>query len=168
MSSIHSTSINSPRELASLIKNTKCVIIKFSASWCGPCQNKEFKHNYSMLKEEFAPFSYIKFVELDLDDDDEIVNSTKYYDFAIKSIPHFKFCYEGDIIGMYDGAQSLPEIYNNLKKVVRNVQKENEKNSSQITQSTQSTQSTHSTHQSISNSQNQSRESTRDTRKNQF
>ncbi len=128
MSFVHDTLVNSPRELASLIKKTKCVIIKFSASWCVPCQNKEFKHNYSMLKEEFASFPYIKFVELDLDQDDEIVNSTKYYDFAIKSIPHFKFCYEGDIIGIYNGAQSLPEIYNNLKKVVKNVQKEQEQN----------------------------------------
>ncbi len=124
MSFTNSTQVGSPKELATLIKKTKCVVIKFSARWCGPCQNHEFKHNYNMLKEEFSRYSEIKFVELDLDDDDEIVNSTKYYDFAIKSIPHFKFCYDGNIIDQYDGAQSLIQIYENLKKVVRVIESE--------------------------------------------
>ena len=137
MSFVHDTIVGSARELAYLIKKTKCVIIKFSAKWCNPCQNKEFKHNYEMLKQEFSVYPDIKFVELDLDEDDEIVNSTKYYDFAIKTIPHFKFCFEGDIISQYDGPQSLKEIYINLKKVVKLI----ENNSSSTSTSTSTSSS---------------------------
>ena len=74
---------DSPLELAKLIKNTKCVILKFSAGWCGPCKTPEFVNNYGLLKKEFSKFNNIKFIEFDVDEDSELVNSTKYYDFKI-------------------------------------------------------------------------------------
>jgi thioredoxin-like negative regulator of GroEL len=108
---------NSPIELAKLIKSSKCVLIKFGASWCGPCQSPEFKNNFELLKKEFARYKEIKIIVLDVDDDSEVVNSTEYYNFNIKSIPHFKFCFEGNIIKEYDGIHCLNDILSNLTKV---------------------------------------------------
>ncbi len=116
----------SPRELAKLIKSSKCVLIKFGASWCGPCQSFEFKNNFELMKKEFARYKEIKIITLDVDDDADLVNSTDYYDFNIKSIPHFKFCYEGSIIKDYDGIHCLNDILNNLTKVAAIIEAEKE------------------------------------------
>lgn len=116
----HKEEITKPKDLAKLIKNTKCVIIKFSAKWCGPCQNKEFKLNYEKLKLFYKQYDYINFIELDLDDDDEIISNTNYYDFKVKSIPHFKICYEGSIVDEFTGSSNLEDINNFLKVVVKN------------------------------------------------
>lgn len=128
--------IESPKDMAKLIKKTKCVIVKFSANWCGPCQNYQFKHNYEDLKENCEKYSdFIKFVELDVDEDNEIVNSTKYYDFKIKSIPHIKFCFDGDIIKEYNGINCLDDILKNINKVIELVLTERAEQSGQSTQS---------------------------------
>lgn len=145
--------IETPKDLAKLIKGTKCVVIKFSASWCGPCQNYQFKHNYQELKQQCEKYNFIKFIELDVDDDSEIVNSTKYYDFAIKSIPHIKFCFDGNIIKEYNGINCLDDILQNINKVVQLVMTEQAKQSEQLEQSNliNSTGSTGSEQRSSSN-----------------
>jgi thioredoxin-like negative regulator of GroEL len=118
-----------PLELAKIIKNSKCVLIKFGASWCGPCQNREFLNNLGLIEKEFARYHKdIKIIILDVDDDAEVVNSTEYYDFKINSIPQFKFCYDGSIIKEYNGIHCLNEILENLTKVASIIDAENANN----------------------------------------
>ncbi len=113
------TKINEPIDLAKIIKNTKCVVLKFSASWCGPCQNREFKKRYYNIKDEFSEYSDIKFIEFDVDDDAGIVNDTEYYDFGISSIPHFKICYDGNIVKDFTGGGHLDDIKEIVQAVVK-------------------------------------------------
>lgn len=56
-------------------------VIKFSASWCGPC--KIMSPIFNKIK-EMEDFKNIEFIEMDIEDDDvfEFVN-----DFNIKSVP---------------------------------------------------------------------------------
>ena len=74
-----------PKELSTMLNETKCTVLKFSASWCGPCQNKDFLKAYHVLKEQFVDNPDVLFLELDVDENEELVN-----DFNIRSIPTFK------------------------------------------------------------------------------
>ena len=111
--------ISEPKDLAKLIKKTKCVILKFSATWCGPCQNKEFKKKYEELKSNYTNQVSIKFIELDLDKNEELINDTQYYNFNVSSIPHFKICYDGNVVEQYTGASNLDDINNYINTVLK-------------------------------------------------
>ncbi len=100
---------NEPKDLAAFIKANKCVVLKFSASWCGPCKNPEFLRKYRNLKYTYTS-DLIKFCEFDIDVDSTIVNDTEYYQFDIKSIPHFKICYDGNIVTDFTGGGHLDDI----------------------------------------------------------
>lgn len=113
-----SLNLETPKDLARLIKNNLCVVIKFSASWCGPCQNPNFKKAYVQLVKSYEKIDEIVFVELDCDANDDLVSDTRYYNFAIKSIPHFKICYEGNIVSEING-QQLDNIKEILDAVVK-------------------------------------------------
>ena len=103
------------KSLTKLIKENEIVVLKFSAQWCGPCQNPQFKINYNMLKEKFNT-EKIKFLEFDIDEDKDIVEDTEHYNFKIQSIPHFKICYKGNIINEINGSK-LEEINSILLKL---------------------------------------------------
>ncbi len=114
-----SSQFDTPKDLAKCIKNTKCVVLKFSATWCGPCQNKEFKKRYHNVKDSFKGYSDIKFIEFDVDEDSELVNDTQYYDFSVSSIPHFKICYDGNIVKDFTGGGHLDDINEIVSAVVK-------------------------------------------------
>jgi thiol-disulfide isomerase/thioredoxin len=110
--------INSPKELAILIKKNYTVIIKISASWCGPCKNKKFLESYHSLKSNYSDISNIKFVELDIDDDSEIIDSKKYYDIDVDSVPTFIIANNGSFTKKYVGGGYLNDINEYLSKIV--------------------------------------------------
>ena len=93
-------------ELNTILKNTKCVILKFSASWCGPCQNKDFLNEYHALKDEFIGNTEVLFLELDVDDDEELVN-----EFNITSVPTFKIFNSGKLLSEYTGAGNFEKMF---------------------------------------------------------
>lgn len=117
---IISEKINLPKDLFLIIKKTPIVIIKVSASWCGPCKNKIFLESYNKLKSSYSQISEIKFIELDVDDDANILNDTKYYNIDITSIPTFLISKNSVFTRKYIGCVYLNEIneyiYNNITK----------------------------------------------------
>ena len=110
--------IKSSKDLAMAIKKNLLVIIKISATWCGPCKNKKFLESYHNLKSSFLNNPNIKFVELDVDDDCEIIGNKKYYDLEIDSVPTFLIAKDGSFIKKYVGGGFLKDINEYLLEVV--------------------------------------------------
>lgn len=106
--------IDSSQKLAKLIKENTCVIIKISASWCGPCKNKEFLNNYYSLKDKFINHNNIKFVELDIDENSDIIEDKKYYNIEINSVPTFMISKNGNFTRKYEGTTHINTIYKYL------------------------------------------------------
>ncbi len=102
--------INSSQKLARLIKENTCVIIKISASWCGPCKNKEFLANYHKLKDNYSGVSDVKFVELDIDANSDIIEDKNYYDIEVNSVPTFLISKNGCFTRKYEGTTHLQSI----------------------------------------------------------
>ena len=64
-------------------------------------------------------------LKLDVDENSDIVNDTEFYDFGISSIPHFKICYEGNIVKDFTGGGHLDDIKEIVNSVIKkdNLQK---------------------------------------------
>lgn len=103
--------IESPRDLALVIKSNTVVVIKFSARWCGPCKDKMFLSKYNELKKAFESVPNIKFVELDIDVDADIIESKEYYDIEIDSVPTFMLASNGNFTNKWSGTNCLDQIY---------------------------------------------------------
>lgn len=110
--------IDSSQKLAKLIKENTCVIIKISASWCGPCKNKEFLNNYHGLKDKFSSYNNIKFVELDIDENSDMIEDKSYYNIEINSVPTFMIAKNGNFTRKYEGTSHLGFIYKYLSESV--------------------------------------------------
>ena len=109
-----------PLDFANLITQTPCLLVKFSASWCGPCKSKEFKENYNRLKAKYAnQKDIIKFIELDIDEFEELVQNKEYYDIDVESIPFFKLAYKGSWAKNYKGTACIGDIDNALHQIVK-------------------------------------------------
>lgn len=109
-SDLISISISSSKDLALLIKQNYIVVIKISASWCGPCKNKKFLHDYHQIKSKYENMSGVKFVELDVDDDSDIIEDTKYYKIDIDSVPTFLISKKGSFTRKYIGCGYFEQI----------------------------------------------------------
>ena len=114
-----SNKISNSKELANMIKKNLLVIIKISASWCGPCKNKKFLESYNNLKLSYLDCDNIKFIELDIDEDKEIIEDDKYYDIEIDSVPTFLISKKGSFTRKYIGCGYLNEINEYLLEVIK-------------------------------------------------
>lgn len=103
-------------ELMSILKNSKCVVIKFSAKWCGPCKNPKFLNSYNELKENYKN-SDVVFFEFDVDDNEDLVNDEKF-NFNISSIPMIKIYNNGKKFSEYLGTVFLKEIRTDIDNLV--------------------------------------------------
>ncbi len=110
--------IESSKDLAITIKKNLLVIIKISATWCGPCKNKKFLESYHKLRSSFSKYNNIKFVELDIDKDNEIIENKKYYDIEIDSVPTFLIAKNGSFTKKYVGGGYLNEINEYLLETI--------------------------------------------------
>ena len=107
--------IDSPDQLAKIITENLCVVIKISACWCGPCKNKHFLEMYCRLKDNYKKFDSVKFIELDIDDDLDILEDNNYYDISVKSVPTFLIASNGNFIKKFEGgSDSILESINTI------------------------------------------------------
>jgi thiol-disulfide isomerase/thioredoxin len=102
--------IDSPKKLARLIKDNTCVVIKLSASWCGPCKNKSFLESYHKLKDNYSGTTMVKFIELDIDNDLDIIEDKNYYDIEVKVVPTFFISKNGNFTKKFEGLEHLQTI----------------------------------------------------------
>jgi thioredoxin 1 len=82
-------------------------IIKFSASWCGPC--KAMAPSFQKFSEEYQ--NTVEIQDLDIDEDANFELARKY---NIKSVPHTVFIKNGDVATRIYGVADytkLAEIY---------------------------------------------------------
>jgi len=70
-------------EFDDILKNNEVVFVDFTASWCPPC--KMIKPIYEELAEEHKDKSKVKFVKIDVDENDKVAAEYK-----IRSMPTFK------------------------------------------------------------------------------
>ena len=106
--------IKNSNDLYDLIDTNKIVVLKFSASWCGPCQNSNFKNMYNSLKNNFK--NNVKFYELDVDKDEEIINDKTYYEVNVKSVPYFLIAYDKNFEYEFSGTNCINDINNIIIK----------------------------------------------------
>lgn len=114
---LETNKINKPKELALVIKKYTVVVIKISASWCGPCKNKKFLESYNKLKFIHSTNPDVKFIELDVDDDADIIGDKKYYDIDINSVPTFLITKNGSFTKKYSGGGYLDDINDYISEI---------------------------------------------------
>jgi thiol-disulfide isomerase/thioredoxin len=115
-----SSFVKTPEELVSTMNNTKCLVLKFSAKWCGPCKNKQFLQSYHNLKDKYKKNSDVTFIEFDVDDDEQFVNDEQF-SFNISSIPTIKIYHRGKLLNEYQGIGYLDNIDTDIKTTVNHL-----------------------------------------------
>jgi len=85
---------------------TKLVVVDFTATWCGPCQ--QIAPRFEELSKEHNPD--IEFVKVDVDDVNDIAARQN-----IKAMPTFQFFRNGDKIDELQGA-NVPHLKEKLEK----------------------------------------------------
>lgn len=72
-------------------------VVKYSASWCGPCKSiAPFVHELS------EKYTQVKFYEVDITPFQEQVLAH-----GVRSVPYIEFYHNGRLIGFVKGAQNL-------------------------------------------------------------
>lgn len=102
--------IDSAEKLAKIIKSYTIVVIKISASWCGPCKNKKFLELYHTLKDNYKQHENVKFVELDIDEDSNILEDKNYFDISVNSVPTFLISANGNFTRKYSGSNHIESM----------------------------------------------------------
>lgn len=104
-------------ELTEILKYTHCVVLKFSASWCGPCKNKDFLETYHHLKDEFKSNLNVLFLELDVDQHETLIEN-----FNISAVPTIKVFTFNKEISEYKGTDILGKVKNDVLSIINSPQ----------------------------------------------
>jgi len=109
--------LKNTEELTKAFNQKKCIVLKFSASWCGPCKNKDFLQSYSMLKNQYEHNTNVVFYELDVDNNEDIIND-RAFNFNIKSIPTIKIYAKNELKKTYSGINYLNQIMEDIQTIL--------------------------------------------------
>lgn len=102
--------VNNVNEFNEVINSDNLTVVKFSASWCGPCRTLA-----GIMNEVTPDFPNVNFIEVDVegDDVDEIVSK-----YSIRNIPVLAFVKNGDIkhksVGLVDKTKIVEMINSNI------------------------------------------------------
>jgi thioredoxin-like negative regulator of GroEL len=107
------TSITSTVELLQLLEKYQCIVIKFSASWCKPCKNKNFLEAYYKLKNEFNSYHNVLFLELDIDEHETIIEQ-----FKISAVPTIKVFSFRKQFSEYTGIDELNKVKTDILNII--------------------------------------------------
>ena len=102
--------IKTREDLKNYLKNYDFMIVKFTASWCGPCKriNPTFEHYFLQLPEEFIC------AIVDIDEGKSLANSLR-----IKSVPTFMSYIKGECKDINVGANE-DKLFSFFKKSLEN------------------------------------------------
>lgn len=99
--------INKKSEFNKIISESNIpVIIKFFATWCGPC--KMVAPAFEKLSQEFE--NQVKFIEINVDDCDGIAG-----DYYVSSVPTFIIFKNGEEFNRTSGALGYEQLENFIK-----------------------------------------------------
>jgi thiol:disulfide interchange protein len=107
-----------PSQMSELMKNTKCLVLKFSAKWCGPCKNKNFLEAYSNLKKSHESNKNVMFLELDVDLQENLITETELYNFNVSAVPTLLVYSYGNLMNEYTGTNCLNSVDMDINRVV--------------------------------------------------
>lgn len=93
MSNTNYIEIDSEDTWLEYYNSDKCLVIDFTASWCGPC--KMVAPVFKLLSEKFPE---IYFLKIDVDECEEIAMER-----SIKCMPTFQFVKEKNLLGTIEG-----------------------------------------------------------------
>lgn len=97
-------------EFKLFVKNNESVILKASATWCGPC--KRSTPFFMQIFNEKVP-KHIKLVKLDVDEGDDLASYLR-----IKSMPTYIHFFEGEPKEIYSSGDK-DAIINFFKSILR-------------------------------------------------
>lgn len=86
-------------------------LVKFSATWCGPC-----KILASTLKKVQPEFSMVNFLDVDVDDNPELAK-----DYKIRSVPTVIITRDGEEITRLMGSVSADVLRKTLRDVTKDI-----------------------------------------------
>lgn len=93
-------------ELNNVVKNSEKAVVKFGASWCGPC--RAMKPVFNKLKETY---NNVSFVEVDIDDSEDVA-----MEFGVMSVPTLMFFKNGEFLDRMVGLAKSEDIEELIKK----------------------------------------------------
>lgn len=97
-------------EFNELVSENDYVLIKFFATWCGPC--KKLQQNIEIIEKEFPD---VVVVGIDVDDaDDELLES-----FDIKNVPFLVYYNDAMEVHSTLGMQTVEQLRENFLKLFK-------------------------------------------------
>lgn len=103
-----------------LLNSHKCTVVKISASWCGPCKNKQFLESYCNLKKQHENNNDVSFIELDVDKNEDIISQRNLYNLKVTCVPTIKIFNNTNEINTYTGINCLENVSNDILNCINN------------------------------------------------